>query len=92
MSCTFTVWIIAERIGLLAFSPPSFTISRGAPSRTSAQPRVSYYAVWETVVFMLNVLAFMLIGMQLRPIWTGSTRWYAGNIARWRRACLPPSS
>jgi monovalent cation/hydrogen antiporter len=25
--------------------------------------------VWETVVFILNVLAFMLIGMQLRPIW-----------------------
>ena len=29
------------------------------------------YAVWDTAVFILNVLAFMLIGMQLRPIWTG---------------------
>jgi CPA1 family monovalent cation:H+ antiporter len=27
--------------------------------------------VWNTAVFILNVLAFMLIGMQLRPIWTG---------------------
>jgi len=92
---TFTVWIIAERIGLsgiLTTVAYAFTISRGAPSRISARLRVSSYAVWETVVFMLNVLAFMLIGMQLRPIWTGSTRWYAGNIARWRRACLPPSS
>jgi CPA1 family monovalent cation:H+ antiporter len=30
---------------------------------------VPAYAVWDTVVFVLNVLAFMLIGMQLRPIW-----------------------
>ena len=27
------------------------------------------YAVWDTAVFVLNVLAFMLIGLQLRPIW-----------------------
>jgi NhaP-type Na+/H+ or K+/H+ antiporter len=26
------------------------------------------FAVWETVVFVLNVLAFVLIGLQLRPI------------------------
>jgi len=31
---------------------------------------VPAYAVWETAVFILNVIAFMLIGMQLRPIWT----------------------
>jgi monovalent cation/hydrogen antiporter len=30
---------------------------------------VPSYAVWETVVFVLNVLAFVLIGMQLGPIW-----------------------
>jgi monovalent cation/hydrogen antiporter len=30
---------------------------------------VPSYAVWDTVVFVLNVLAFVLIGLQLRPIW-----------------------
>jgi NhaP-type Na+/H+ or K+/H+ antiporter len=35
---------------------------------------VPSYAVWETMVFVLNVLAFMLIGMQLRPIWTRARR------------------
>jgi hypothetical protein len=35
MSCTFTVWIIAERIGLLAFSPPSPTLS---PSHAARRP------------------------------------------------------
>jgi CPA1 family monovalent cation:H+ antiporter len=31
--------------------------------------RVPINAVWETAVFVLNILAFVLIGMQLRPIW-----------------------
>ena len=26
------------------------------------------YAVWEVVVFVLNVLAFILVGLQLKPI------------------------
>src|SRR5262249_51449091 len=30
--------------------------------------RVSSYAVWETAVFVLNVLAFVLMGLQARPI------------------------
>ena len=30
-----------------------------------ARLRVASYAVWETVVFVLNVLAFILIGLQL---------------------------
>jgi CPA1 family monovalent cation:H+ antiporter len=30
--------------------------------------RIPSYAVWETVVFLLNVLAFAFIGLQIRPI------------------------
>jgi CPA1 family monovalent cation:H+ antiporter len=30
--------------------------------------RIPSYAVWETVVFLLNVLAFVFIGLQIRPI------------------------
>ena len=58
-----------------AFSPSSPTRSRSPaprPSDTPARLRVASYAVWETVVFVLNVLAFILIGMQLSPIWSGS--------------------
>jgi monovalent cation/hydrogen antiporter len=71
---TFTVWIIAERLGLsgiLTIVAYAITIARTAPARTPARLRVPSYAVWDTAVFILNVLAFMLIGMQLRPIWTG---------------------
>jgi monovalent cation/hydrogen antiporter len=71
---TFIVWIIAERLGLsgiLTIVAYAITIARTAPARTPARLRVPSYAVWDTAVFILNVLAFMLIGMQLRPIWTG---------------------
>jgi monovalent cation/hydrogen antiporter len=70
---TFTVWIVAERLGLsgiLTIVAYAITIARTAPAQMPARLRVPSYAVWETMVFVLNVLAFMLIGMQLRSIWT----------------------
>lgn len=71
-SGTFIVWIVAEKFGLsgiLTVVAFAITIARTAPARTPARLRVPSYAVWETTVFVLNVLAFMLIGMQMRPIW-----------------------
>ncbi len=69
---TFTLWIVAEHIGLsgiLTIVAYAITLARTAPARTPARLRVPTYAVWETAVFVLNVVAFMLIGLQLRPIW-----------------------
>src|SRR5262245_60446412 len=66
----FGVWILAERIGLSAIITMvvyAMTLARGAPRRT-ARNRISSYSVWETAVFMLNVLAFVLMGLQARPI------------------------
>jgi monovalent cation/hydrogen antiporter len=68
---TFGVWILADRIGLsgvLTMVCYAITVARTAPQRTPARIRVPSYAVWETVVFMLNVLAFIFIGLQIRPI------------------------
>jgi CPA1 family monovalent cation:H+ antiporter len=69
---TFTVWIVAEHLGLsgiLTIVAYAITVARTAPARIPARLRVPAYAVWDTVVFVLNVLAFVLIGLQLRPIW-----------------------
>ena len=69
---TFVVWIVAERIGLsgiLTIVAYAITVARTAPARIPARLRVPSYAVWETAVFVLNVLAFVLIGLQLQPIW-----------------------
>ena len=68
---TFGVWIFADRIGLsgvLTMVCYAMTVARTAPERTPARIRIPSYAVWETVVFVMNVLAFVFIGLQLRPI------------------------
>ncbi len=68
---TIGVWMIADRIGLspvLTMVAYAITVARWAPETTPARVRVPSYAVWDTVVFVLNVLAFILIGLQIRPI------------------------
>mgnify|MGYP000916878342 CR=1 FL=1 len=68
---TFSVWMIAERVGLsgvLTMVSYTIMVARVSPGRTPARVRIPTYAVWETVVFALNILAFIFIGLQLRPI------------------------
>jgi CPA1 family monovalent cation:H+ antiporter len=43
-------------------------VARTAPAQIAAATRIPTYAVWETVVFALNILAFIFIGLQIRPI------------------------
>src|SRR5882757_2586775 len=70
---TFAVWIIADHLGLSAIITVvsyAMTVAQVAPGRVDARHRISSYAVWEVAVFVLNVLAFVLIGLQLRTILT----------------------
>src|SRR5262249_39159573 len=70
---TFGVWILADRIGLssiLTMVSFAIAVARQAPARTPARLRLPSYAVWDTAVFVLNVLAFVFIGLQIRPILT----------------------
>jgi CPA1 family monovalent cation:H+ antiporter len=70
---TFAVWLLASRIGLssiITMIAYAMTLARRAPARTDARRRISSYAVWDVAVFVLNVLAFVLIGLQLRAIRT----------------------
>jgi Na+/H+ antiporter len=71
---TFGVWMFADRVGLsgvLTMVCYAMTVARTAPERTPARTRLPTYAVWETVVFALNILAFIFIGLQIRPILEG---------------------
>ncbi|MET0554107.1 MAG: sodium:proton antiporter [Vicinamibacteria bacterium] len=80
---TFAVWVVAERLHLsaiLAVVAFAVVVARHMPSRQSALDRVHSYSVWETTVFVLNVLAFLLIGLQAREIvlrLKASERWEA---------------
>jgi len=68
---SFGVWVIAERIGLspvLCLVAFAMTIARSASLATRPRMRIHSFAVWETAVFLLNVLAFLLMGLQARII------------------------
>jgi monovalent cation/hydrogen antiporter len=68
---TFGVWMLAEHVGLSAVLTMvcyAMTVAQTAPERTPARIRIPSYAVWETGVFALTILAFIFIGLQIRPI------------------------
>jgi CPA1 family monovalent cation:H+ antiporter len=68
---TFGVWILAEALhvsAIITVVAYAMTLARIVPARTDARRRIASYAVWEVGVFVLNALAFILIGLQLRGI------------------------
>ncbi len=68
---TILLWIVADRLGLsavLAIVAFAMKIASDDTATSSARMRVHSYAVWSAVVFVLNVMAFLLMGMQARRI------------------------
>src|SRR5262249_11189599 len=68
---TFGLWLRAARANLspiITMVAYGMTLSQDPSRRATARNRVSTYSVWETAVFVLNVLAFVIMGLQARPI------------------------
>ncbi len=68
---TFFVWILAEQLhlsGIITTVVFAMAASRRAPEIMPARIRIPTWAVWEVAVFVLNVLAFILVGFQLKSI------------------------
>lgn len=68
---TFGVWLLADRLALspvLTVVAYAMVIARRADREAPARARRAAYAVWEVAVFTLTLLAFVLIGLQLRGI------------------------
>lgn len=68
---TFAVWMLAERLhlsGILTVVVFAMATARRAANVIPARIRIPSYAVWEFAVFVLNVLAFILVGFQLKAI------------------------
>jgi monovalent cation/hydrogen antiporter len=70
----YVMWITAAHLGLsavLCVIGFAMTLARKlSPGGTDARMRVQSYAVWSAVVFTLNVVAFLLMGMQAKSIVT----------------------
>jgi Na+/H+ antiporter len=68
---TFMVWIIAEQLhlsGIITMVVYAMAVARRAADAIPARIRIPSYAVWEVAVFVLNVLAFIVVGLQLKSI------------------------
>lgn len=87
---SFAVWILAERLHLSAvLCVVAFAMTLAGYASLAIKPRVRIhsYAVWETAVFLLNVLAFLLMGLQARAIVAGmeserlgAAAWFAAAV------------
>jgi CPA1 family monovalent cation:H+ antiporter len=80
---TFGVWLIAEQVGLspvLTMVTYAMTLARSRPAYWPARLRIPSYAVWDTAVLVLNVFAFLLIGLELGPVIAAP---HPGELGRW---------
>ncbi|MFI5180466.1 MAG: Na+/H+ antiporter [Thermoanaerobaculia bacterium] len=71
---SFLTYIVAEWLhvsGVLAVVAAGLIQGRAVPRLWSAKVRIEATAFWETVVFILNALIFVLIGLQLRSVAAG---------------------
>jgi CPA1 family monovalent cation:H+ antiporter len=68
---TFGVWLLADQLHLspiITVVIYAMTLAQTATRRLEPRQRVSSYSVWETAVYIVNVLAFVLMGLQARTI------------------------
>ena len=68
----YIVFLFAESIhvsGVLALVACGLYISRYSSEIFSQQTRLQAYGTWDTVIFILNGIIFILIGLQLPEIW-----------------------
>jgi CPA1 family monovalent cation:H+ antiporter len=67
-------YIPAERLGcsgVLAAVTTGIYVGWRAPAISTARMRLTGFAIWEILVFLLNAVLFVLIGLQLRGIVDG---------------------
>jgi NhaP-type Na+/H+ or K+/H+ antiporter len=69
---SYLVWIVADHLhfsAVLCVIAFAMTLARATDASVlDARMRVHSFAVWSSVVFTLNVFAFLLMGMQARSI------------------------
>lgn len=70
----FAAYLLAEHFhfsGVLAVVSAGLYLSFQSPVIFTHQSRIMAYSVWEVVIYILNGLIFVLIGLQLRSVMQG---------------------
>jgi Na+/H+ antiporter len=68
---TFAIWLLAERLhlsGIITVVVFAIMAAREVPEFLTARMRIPAWSVWDVAVFVLNILAFVLVGFQLKSI------------------------
>jgi CPA1 family monovalent cation:H+ antiporter len=68
---TFAIWLLADRLHLspvLAVVAFGMIVSQRRPLTQPARDRIQASAVWSAAVLVLNVVAFLLMGLQARDV------------------------
>lgn len=79
----FASYLIAEHFhvsGVLAVVSTGLYLSFRSSEIFSNESRIMTYAVWETVIYILNSLIFILIGLQLRSVLHGIKNYSATEL------------
>ena len=82
----YAAYVPAEALelsGVLAAVTTGIVLGWKAPEISTASMRLQGYAVWEILVFLLNALLFVLIGLQLPMILDGLAGQPAGELLWW---------
>jgi monovalent cation/hydrogen antiporter len=80
----FASYLLAERFhfsGVIAVVTTGLYLSFRSGQIFSHESRIMAYSVWEVVIFILNSLIFILLGLQLRSVIQGIGNYPAGTLA-----------
>jgi monovalent cation/hydrogen antiporter len=80
----YAAYVPAEHLGcsgVLAVVTSAFFVGWRAPEISTATMRLTGFAVWEILLFLLNALLFVLIGLQLPQVLDGLDGEPAGELA-----------
>lgn len=80
----FTSYLLAEYIevsGVLAVVTTGLYLSYHSESIFTHQTRITTYAVWDVIIFILNGLIFIFIGLQLKTVMQGIKMYSPGQLA-----------
>jgi CPA1 family monovalent cation:H+ antiporter len=83
LTVPYIAYIAAESVhasGVLAVVAAGLVRGRYAPEIVSAEMRIIARPVWNLVVFLLNSLIFMLIGIQMSAVVEGLARYSAAEL------------
>ncbi len=79
-------YLLAEQFhtsGVLAVVTTGLYLSFRSDVLLSHQSRIMAYSVWQVVVYILNGLIFILLGLQLRSVIEGIGEYSTGELVSW---------